>query len=75
MAVFACRPHRRVRVRSHRMADDGEHARQRREEMIEPKRRAELTSQAEALMSGLSDPELRYVRDRISARLAKGRGG
>jgi hypothetical protein len=52
-----------------------EHARQRREEMIDPKRREELTSQAEALMSGLSDSELRYVRDRISAKLARGRGG
>jgi hypothetical protein len=50
-----------------------EHARQRREEVIAAQRRRELDRRAEALGSELSELELRYLRDQITALLAKGR--
>lgn len=51
-----------------------EHARQRREQMIEPGRRKELMRQLDDLAANMSELELRYVRDLITARLAKARG-
>ena len=53
-----------------------EHARQQREKLITAKRRRELDGEVDDLVKGLNDlVELRYVRDRISAKLAKPRGG
>jgi hypothetical protein len=50
-----------------------EHARQRREELIPAKRRSELDRQVSDLEKKLPELELRYLRDRITASLAKGR--
>lgn len=48
-----------------------EHARQEREKQISATRRKELDRQADGLSRELEETELRYVRDRISAKLAK----
>lgn len=50
-----------------------EQARKRRQSLIDPNRRHELTDQFEQLADGLTDLELRYVRDLIGARLSKSR--
>jgi hypothetical protein len=66
-------PERARTVARHGMSAD-EHARQRREAMIEPRRRKELTRLVDDAARGLTDIELRYVRDRITNKLAKSRG-
>lgn len=63
-------PERARTVARHGVTAD-EHARQRREELIEPKRRDELTKIVDAATRGMSDLELRYIRDRIGAKLAE----
>jgi hypothetical protein len=50
-----------------------EHARQQREQLISAQRRRELDRQADDLAKELGDLELRYLRDRITAKLAKAR--
>jgi hypothetical protein len=65
-------PERARTIARHGMTAD-EHARKRREEMIAPNRRRELTRVVSDATAGLSDLELRYVRDCITAKLAKAR--
>lgn len=50
-----------------------EHARQQREKLIDRNRRRELDAEVDGLAKNLTDIELRYVRDRISGKLAKTR--
>jgi hypothetical protein len=66
-------PARARTLARHGMTMD-EHARQRREELIPAKRRAELDRQARDLENRLPELELRYLRDQITATLAKHRG-
>lgn len=66
-------PARARTLARHGMTMD-EHARQRREELIPAKRRTELDRQAADLEKKLPELELRYLRDRVTANLAKGRG-
>jgi hypothetical protein len=65
-------PARARTVARHGMTAD-EHARKRREEVIAPSRRKELTRIVDTAAVGLSDLELRYVRDCITAKLTKAR--
>jgi hypothetical protein len=51
-----------------------EQARQRRESLIAEDRRRELTKRFDDLAKGLTELELRYVRDLIGVRLSKSRG-
>jgi hypothetical protein len=63
-------PERARTVARHGMTAD-EHARRRREEMIEPKRRDELIRLTDNATEGLSNLELRFVRDCIAVKLAR----
>lgn len=65
-------PERARTVARHGMTAD-EHARKRREEMITKIRRTELSRLVDDATAGLSDLELRYVRDCVNAKLAKKR--
>jgi hypothetical protein len=50
-----------------------EHARKTREQLIASPRRRELDKRVEDLDRDLSEIELRYVRDKISAKLSRTR--
>jgi hypothetical protein len=63
-------PERARTVARHGMTAD-ELARKRREELLPEQRRRELARLVDEATDGLSALELRYVRDRITARIAK----
>jgi hypothetical protein len=65
-------PARARTLARHGMTMD-EHARREREELIPARRRRELDRRARNLAGELSEIELRYLRDKISSALARGR--